>query len=164
MTVVNPGGGGTITPPVNLIGTVDSTELTITQSASPQASKPFRIVEANTNEVASIDANGSLLLGQTVGTGGITAASNIDINTAGQGLRVKEGANAKQGVTAAMVSGVVTTANTAVTANSRILYCQQSGTLTGFVSCTRTAGTSFTLTSSVATDTAVFAYQIFEPG
>lgn len=96
--------------------------------------------------------------------GGVLAGASLDIASAGQGLRVAEGSNAKQGLTAAMTAGVVTTADTAVTANSRILYAQQSGTLTGVVTCTRSAGTSFTLTSSVATDTATFAYEIFEPG
>ena len=97
-------------------------------------------------------------------TGGWQINGNWDITTAGNGLLVKEGANAKQGVTAAMSAGVVTTANTSVGANSRIFYCQQSGTLTGFVTLTRSVGVSFTLTSSVNTDTAVFAYEIFEPG
>lgn len=103
--------------------------------------------------------------GASITGGGLSVTGgSIDVATAGQGLKVAEGSNAKQGVTAAMTAGVVTTADTSVTASSRILFSQQSGTLTGVVTCTRTAGTSFTLTSSANTDTATFAYQIFEPG
>ena len=110
--------------------------------------------------------------GLALGTGAWTIDSSTNLNSiqggasvdAKGGFKGGEAANAKQGVTAAMAAGVVTTANTGITANSRILYAQQSGALTGFVTCTRVVGTSFTLTSSVNTDTAAFAYEIFEPG
>lgn len=163
MGVNNP-GGGTVSPPLGLTNGVDQVALTLTEFGSPQTNKMFKIVQGNAVEVFSVGPDGTTLLGQGAGTGSLTMAGTLDINTAGRGISIKEGSNAKQGLTAAMSAGVVTTANTAVTANSRILYCQQSGTLTGFVTCTRTAGTSFTLTSSVNTDTAVFAYEIFEPG
>lgn len=81
------------------------------------------------------------------------------------GLRVFEGANAKQGV-ATLVAGAVTVSNTSVTANSRIfLTSQEDGGTPGFLRVSgRTAGTSFTITSGSATDSSVVAYEIFEPG
>lgn len=82
----------------------------------------------------------------------------------GGGFRVLEGANSKQGV-ATLVGGTVTVANASVTANSRIFLSTQSpGGAVGhpYVSA-RTAGTSFTITSTSGTDTSTIAYEIFEP-
>lgn len=80
------------------------------------------------------------------------------------GLTVTEGANAKQGV-ATLVGGTVTVANTSITANSRIfLTSQADGGAPGSLRVSaRVVGTSFTITSSSATDTSVVAYEIFEP-
>jgi hypothetical protein len=90
---------------------------------------------------------------------------SFDVSTAGQGLRVAEGSNAKQG-TATLTAGAVTVANTSVTATSRIfLTSQADGGTPGFLRVsTRTAGTSFTITSSSGTDTSTVAYEIFEVG
>lgn len=89
------------------------------------------------------------------------------IKTAGKGLQVAEGSNAKMGVSAAMVAGTVTISTTAVTANSRIYLTPQTlGTVTrpAAVGVTaRSAGTSFTITSSDATDTSTVAWMIVEP-
>ena len=95
----------------------------------------------------------------------VTVAGNVDVSAAGSGLRVAEGANAKQG-TAVLVAGTVTVANTSVTANSRImLTTQATGGTAGFlVVSARTAGTSFTILSSSAADTSTVAFEIFEPG
>lgn len=89
---------------------------------------------------------------------------SFSVTTVGKGLAVKEGSNAKQG-TATLVAGSVVVGNTSVTANSRILLTSQAdGGTPGFLRVsTRTAGTSFTITSSSGTDTSVVAYQIFEP-
>jgi hypothetical protein len=101
----------------------------------------------------------------TITPGPLNVAGNADVTAAGSGLRVAEGANAKQG-TAVLVAGTVTVADTAVTANSRILLTSQvDGGTPGFVRVSaRVAGTSFTITSSSATDTSTVAYEIFEPG
>jgi hypothetical protein len=60
----------------------------------------------------------------------------------------------------------VTVANTNVTANSRIFLTGQvlGGTAGGLNVTSRTAGTSFVVTSTNAADTSTFAYEIFEPG
>lgn len=95
---------------------------------------------------------------------GATFSGYIDINTAGQGLRVAEGSNAKQGV-ATLVAGTVTVANTTVTATSRIFLTPQDNNTAGALRVSaRSAGTSFTITSSNSADTGVVAYEIFEVG
>ena len=80
------------------------------------------------------------------------------------GVRVVEGANAKQG-TATLVAGASVVANTSVTANSRIfLTSNADGGTPGFLRVSaRVVGTSFTITSSSGTDTSTVAYEIFEP-
>jgi hypothetical protein len=95
----------------------------------------------------------------------VSSAGSVDVTVAGQGLRVAEGANAKQG-TAVLVAGTVTVANTSVTANSRIFLTGQvlGGTAGGLNVTSRVAGTSFTVTSTNAADTSTFAYEIVEPG
>jgi hypothetical protein len=99
------------------------------------------------------------------GTGLITLTnSDFAVHTSGRGLRAAEGANAKQGV-ATLVAGTIVVANTSVTATSRIMLTAQDNNTTGTPRVSaRTAGTSFTITSSNAGDTGVVAYQIFEPG
>lgn len=89
---------------------------------------------------------------------------NVSIKTAGSGLSVAEGSNAKQG-TAVLSGGTKVVSNTAVTANSRIfLTSQVDGGTPGWLRVSaRTAGTSFTITSSSGTDTSTVAYFITEP-
>jgi hypothetical protein len=113
--------------------------------------------------------NGSLTTtGLTTVTGGAGLSAgigNVDVPQPGAGLKVAEGANAKQG-TAVLAAGSVVVADTSVTASSRILLTSNAdGGTPGFVRVSaRTAGTSFTITSSSATDTSTVAYEIFEPG
>lgn len=85
-------------------------------------------------------------------------------NVAGYGLQVVEGTNAKMG-TATLVAGTVTVSTTAVTASSRIFLDNQSlGGTAGFLRVSaRTAGTSFTITSSSGTDTSTVAWMLVEP-
>jgi hypothetical protein len=80
------------------------------------------------------------------------------------GLYVKEGSNALMG-TATLVAGTVTVSNTSVAANSRIFLCSNAdGGTPGFLRVSaRVAGTSFTITSSSATDTSTVAYIIAQP-
>lgn len=82
-----------------------------------------------------------------------------------RGLKVMEGTNQRQGV-ATLVAGTVTVNNTAITANSRIFLTAQnsSGTAGELSVSARTAGTSFTITSTSSTDTRQVAYLINEPG
>lgn len=77
---------------------------------------------------------------------------------------IVEGSNAAMGV-ATLIAGSKVVANTRVTANSRIFIQSQSdGGTPGWLRVSaRTAGTSFTITSSSNTDTSVVAYLIVEP-
>lgn len=90
--------------------------------------------------------------------------TNLTLGTAGGGLRVKEGANARMG-TVTLAAGTATVNTTAVTANSRIfLTAQTSGAAPGALRVSaRVAGTSFTITSTSGTDTSSVAWMIVEP-
>lgn len=94
----------------------------------------------------------------------LTNTGNVVISTAGKGLKVKEGTNARMG-TAVLVAGTVTVSTTAVTATSRIFLTNQVlGGTAGFLRVSaRTAGTSFTITSSSGTDTSTVAWMMVEP-
>lgn len=102
------------------------------------------------------------------------AANRLDVTTAdlriatvGRGLSIAEGANAAMGV-ATLVAGSVVVNTTKVAATSRIqLTVQSLGTVVdpkAVAVTARTAGTSFTIRSSDATDTSVVAWEIVTPG
>ena len=94
---------------------------------------------------------------------------DLSIADIGNGINVAEGANARMG-TATLNGGATATVvvnTTAVTANSRIFITGQTlGTIVlgaGYSVSARTAGTSFTITSSTTLDTSIVAWIIFEP-
>lgn len=101
---------------------------------------------------------------QTAGDFTSFGGNGVTIGTAGAGVRIKEGANARMG-TATLVGGTVVVANNKVTATSRIfLTAQAPGGAPGAVYVSaRTPGTSFTITSTSGTDTSVVAYILLEP-
>jgi len=133
-------------------GTFHATTVNVTGSTAPANGVYLPAansvgISTGTTESIRIDSTGNLLI-QRVGTG----------------LRIKEGSNAKMGV-ATLVAGTVVVSNTSVTANSRIFLTTQSvgGTAGFLVVSARTAGTSFTILSSSASDTSVVAWMIVEP-
>lgn len=89
---------------------------------------------------------------------------DLIVDVAGKGLNVREGANARMGL-ATLAAGTVVVSTTAVTANSRIFLTEQStgGTPGAVRVSARTAGTSFTITSTSGTDTSTVAWLIVEP-
>jgi hypothetical protein len=95
---------------------------------------------------------------------GVTRTNFFRLSRIGRHPSFSEAANAAQGV-AVLVGGTVTVANTSVTANSRILLTSQvpGGTPGSLGVSARTAGTSFTITSSSALDTSTVAYLLMEP-
>lgn len=118
---------------------------------------------------ASTDTNlyrGSAAMLQTDSQLASTAANikALACTSAGGGLAVKEGTNARMG-SVALTAGAATVANTSVTASTRIIVTSQvDGGTPGFLRVsTRTAGTSFTITSSSGTDTSTVAYLLVEP-
>lgn len=108
-------------------------------------------------------ANGATTYGTATATT-VTLNTDLKLNTAGNGLYVKEGTNATMGV-ATLVGGTVTVNTTKVTANSRIFLTPQNASGTpGWVGISaRTPGTDFTITSSDAGDTSDIAWMIVEP-
>lgn len=96
----------------------------------------------------------------------VVADSTWVVGTIGIKQAIVEGANAAMG-TATLVAGTVTVGNTLVTANSRIFLTSQDpngGTQGAVFVSARTAGTDFTITSTVgAADTSIVAYEIKEP-
>jgi hypothetical protein len=118
------------------------------------------------NEYFTVLANGCALINRTAdfNSTALQVGGSVSAIAAGAGFRVLEGTNCKQG-TATLAAGTVTVNNTSVTANSRIFLTAQStgGTPGALRISARTAGTSFTITSTSGTDTSVVAYQIFEP-
>lgn len=87
------------------------------------------------------------------------------LTTAGKGLQLKEGSNARMGTLTLNGATPVVVANTSVTADTRIFLTAQApgGTPSGiyYVSA-RTPATSFSVTS-VALDTSTVAYLLIEP-
>jgi hypothetical protein len=118
---------------------------------------------ANALETAGFFAMGS---GQSGGAFSIfgNAVNSLKLGSAGGGVAITEGANARMGVST-LVGGTVVVANTSVTATTRIfLMCQTPGGTPGFLRVSaRTAATSFTILSSSGTDTSVVAWLLVEP-
>lgn len=113
----------------------------------------------------TIMADGKIGVNQQTPTKQFQVAGDIAMDTAGNGLYVKEGTNATMGV-ATLTAGTVTVNTTKVTANSRIFITVQGGTLTNVGSTyisARTAGTSFTITSTNILDASTVAWFIAEP-
>ncbi|MDT0608864.1 right-handed parallel beta-helix repeat-containing protein [Streptomyces lancefieldiae] len=92
------------------------------------------------------------------------ASGDLVALTAGRGLNIAEGTNARMG-TATLAAGTRVVTTTAVTDGSRIfLTCQTPAGTPGWLRVSaRTAGTSFTITSSSTTDTSTVAWLIVQP-
>jgi hypothetical protein len=142
----------------NMVDTTDYSAITLSSSSDDGVSNHASV------GLVYVDTSGTPHVGLQVANGLTTAPQGLSITGAGNGLKVAEGSNAKQG-TAVLVAGTVVVSSTSVTANSRIfLTSQVDGGTPGFLRVsTRTAGTSFTIKSGSATDTSTVAYEIIEP-
>lgn len=115
----------------------------------------------------SISANSVKTLSATTTgvdiTGITTSTSDLKVTTAGKGLFIKEGSNAKMGQST-LVGGTVTVSTTAVTASSRIFltHANSSGVIGELSVGTTVAGTSFVI-NGLATDTSLINWLIIEP-
>ena len=119
----------------------------------------FQVTRSTTTTTSTI--------AQVLNTG--TSTSGIAISNVGSGLLIKEGTNARMGratlVAVLLSPSVVTVSNTTVTANTEIFLCSNvpSGG-PGILSVTaRTAGVSFTISSSALGDTSVVSWLLIEP-
>lgn len=125
------------------------TTVIINRSLRVGAGAPFSGTPASYVDLGSDDANRSL-------------RTSLRLETEG-GVRIKTGANKTMG-SAVLVGGTVTVNNTTVTANS-ILFLTRSATggTVGHLSYTISAGASFTINSSSATDTSTINWLLVEP-
>lgn len=121
---------------------------TITTAASLDVTAPTAGTNATITNNFAIRSNGSLCLA-----------------VAGNGLLIKEGTNATMGV-ATLSAGTIVVSTNKVTANSRIYVSVNGGTVTNvgapYISA-RTAGTSFTISSTNVIDSSNVAWVIIEP-
>jgi hypothetical protein len=90
---------------------------------------------------------------------------DLVVATVGYGVKIKEGTNARAGVSQ-LAAGSVTIPNTTVTINTRVqAFIQALGTVTvpHAIGCTaKVPGTSFTLSSDDATDTSTVYWELRE--
>jgi hypothetical protein len=95
----------------------------------------------------------------------LTLTSYLDVASAGDGIRIAEGSNAKVG-TASLSGGTVTVTNTSVTSSSLIFLTDTSGgTKVGALHLDGiSAGASFTVKSTNSSDSSSFNYLIIELG
>lgn len=119
-------------------------------------------ITVTTSSVMNLDISATTRLSLTSTAG--TMTGDFKLGTAGNGFYVKEGTNATMG-SVALSGGAATVNTTKVTANSRIFLDNQAlGGTAGFLRVSaRSAGTSFTITSSSGTDTSTVAWLIVEP-
>jgi hypothetical protein len=116
--------------------------------------------------VLHITSGGTTDVATILGTDGTYTAisGNLICSTAGKGLQLKGGSNAKIG-TGTLSSGTVTISNTAVTANSQVQVTDTGSSITNVGSLqvsSQTAGTGFTVNSTNVLDTSTFNYTITE--
>jgi hypothetical protein len=103
-----------------------------------------------------VDHSGQWFFGKDTLSGakvGFDSSGNITLGTAGGGLKIKEGSNARMGQ-ATLVNGTVTVSNTSVTASTRIFLTRavNGGTTIGVLGVgTVVAATSFVIESSTLT-------------
>lgn len=166
--------GGSMMSLTNTVTTASSPML-YTAAAAADAVAGIEVA-ADTNQRWKIDSNGKESWGpgnagsdcfhsrQAAGIMQYTSCS-LDIATGGKGLQVSEsGTGPKQG-TATLSGGTIVVSNVNVTSHSRILLTAQDNNTTGALRVSaRTAGTSFTITSSNSGDSGLVAYEIFEQG
>lgn len=93
-----------------------------------------------------------------------STGGNFKVTVAGKGIFIKEGSNARMGIST-LTAGSVVVSTTAVAANSRIFLTNNvNGGTAGFLRVSAiSAGTSFTITSSSGTDTSQIAWLIIDP-
>jgi hypothetical protein len=116
------------------------------------------------NAATSIDWGNRQLLSAT----GVEVVSwndaGLEIVGAGHGLSIAEGSNARMGI-ATLSTGTVTVNNSTITANTRVFLTINApgGTVGSPYISARSAGTSFTISSTSIADTSSVAWLLIEP-
>lgn len=146
------------------LGTLTSTYTTLTATNFVTGTAATALT-LNGNTLSGTGSNAAISINLTPKGSGVVdvtagdldvAAGNVAIQTAGKGLQVKEGSNARMGQ-ATLVAGTVTVSNTSVTANTRIFISRASpggtpGALGTICVGTVTPSTSFVINSLDPTD------------
>jgi len=153
LTAIGVTGNGLDVPLAGMLSFVVPTGGTFAQSLSPNLE--VRLATSVTNSIRAV--------WEVEGLSG-----DLTMKVAGERIKVKEGANAMQGVAVLDGTGNFTVNNTLVTANTRIAYWVQDGgpAPAGQVyPSARVVATSFTLTSTAGAGDAglVVAWQLWEP-
>lgn len=134
--------------------------------ASETTGGRFNALVHGYNDVVFSTGNGSYTYRESAKISGsnhaLTLVGDLICATAGKGLQIQSGTGARAG-NATLVAGTVTVTNTTVTANTLILLSRKTagGTL-GNLTYTLSAGASFTINSSSASDTSVVSYLLIE--
>ncbi len=112
--------------------------------------------------VLSVDHTGATVNSATLTAPTINLDGDVAIPTAGKGIQIKEGANARMGQ-ATLVAGCVTNANTSITTNTRVFMSRATagGTL-GHLSCVVSNGAWFIVNSSTNADTSAVNWMLIE--
>ena len=120
---------------------------------------PFFTV--NAKGLITLIANAAI----TGAPGDFAAVGNLEAVTAGKGLQVAGGANARVG-SGTLVAGTLAVANTSVTANTKIFVQDTGGGVVANIGslyvASKTPGTGFTVTSTNPLDTSNFDYFLVE--
>jgi hypothetical protein len=110
-----------------------------------------------------ITSAGAVGIGTPIPLEVLDVSGNIQLKTAGNGIKIKEGSNARMG-TATLVGGTVVVANTSVTTATRVFISRSTtGGTEGTLSTTLINGTSFTVNSTSGTDTSSVNWLLIEP-
>lgn len=140
-----------------------------TFSATSNASS--LLFQTGSSEIATtkmtITSGGNVTITGTItGTAGAITASNgnVVLGTAGNGLQIKEGSNARMG-TSTLSGGTIAVSNTSAVTGDRIFITRVSGTGAefGHLSYTINTGVSFTINSTDAQDDSVVNWLILKP-
>jgi hypothetical protein len=155
-----------------VVGTAATGALTVTGAASASTTLTAGTgITATTGNIAASSGNVSASGTVTGGTGVIATTGNVTatagsfvVSTAGQGLNVKTGSNARIGTLTLTGATPVVVSTTAVTADSAIFLTVKTpgGTPAFYWVSARSAGVSFSVTGT-AGDTSVLNWFIVEP-
>jgi len=160
--------GGGVATWLSLGGSLTPSVASITTGAAATSS----LLNGNVWSATGTNAAISLTLtpkgtGDVVLTSGnlSVASGNVEMITAGKGLEIATGANARMGVSAALVGGTLAVANTSATANTRIFLTYNTPDIVahqGSLSYVINAGVGFTINSSNAADTSTVNWLLIE--
>lgn len=151
------------------LGSVTSTFTTITATTFTTATAATRITISNGNVFTGTGSNAAVGFtftpkgtgGLTLTTGALTATNgNLVLGTAGNGISIKSGANARIGQST-LAAGTVVVANSSVTANTRFILTRSSinggvgANSIGSLGAVANVGVGFTINSYTSVATAL---------